>query len=107
MDHLAPPALPGIDMYYCFVTALHSQRRRDRDHHSARECASVRRPLVPRQNCRVARHLSQGLFELGSDGVRAAERGVYGVHDDRPRCDQRDWATAAILEQLFAGEPSP
>ena len=108
MDHLAPPALPGSDMYDCFVTAAAVATATTTVTITPLvTCASFRHPAVLAKIAVSLDHLSQGRFELGIGwGSVPAELGVYGVHDEPPAVrSARLGEQLAILEQLFAGEP--
>jgi alkanesulfonate monooxygenase SsuD/methylene tetrahydromethanopterin reductase-like flavin-dependent oxidoreductase (luciferase family) len=108
MDHLAPPALPGADMYDGFVTAaaFAAATERVRLCHLV-ICASFRHPAVLARMAVSLDHLSGGRFDLGIGwGSVPAELERFDVHPERPAIRSARLAeTLAILSGLFTGEP--
>jgi alkanesulfonate monooxygenase SsuD/methylene tetrahydromethanopterin reductase-like flavin-dependent oxidoreductase (luciferase family) len=108
MDHLAPPGVPGGDMYDVFVTAaalaLNTERLRICP---LVVCASFRHPAVLARMAVSLDHLSHGRFDLGI--------GWGSVPDELRRFDLADEPAAVrsarlvetleILTLLFKGEP--
>ncbi|HEX7094539.1 MAG TPA: LLM class flavin-dependent oxidoreductase, partial [Acidimicrobiales bacterium] len=108
MDHLAPPGLPGADMYDGFVTAaaLAMSTERLRICHLV-ACASFRHPAVLTRMAVSLDHLSGGRFDLGIGwGSVPDELDRFDVHPEPPSVRSRRLAeTLDIFERLCTGEP--